>query len=78
MFFIIRCLKFRQPDSCSRADQQSAANLVQVVVATITAAQILPRNARQAKPNNVTEIRIISQFLSPIKLGFTQERVTAG
>ena len=35
--FISRCLKFRQPDSCSQADQQTAANLVQVEAVTTEA-----------------------------------------
>ena len=48
-FFIIRCLKFWQPDSCSQADQQTAVNLVQVEAAT-TEAQCSLENARQAKP----------------------------
>ena len=36
-FFVIRCLKFWQPDSCLRADQQTAANLVQVEAETTEA-----------------------------------------
>ena len=32
-FFVIRCLKFWRPDSCSRTDQQAVANLVHVEAA---------------------------------------------